>query len=465
MERTKGRGVERLNQLPQEQGLGPSAPESAGVPPAGPASALRGSPAPAAWPTARVRPAWHGRDGPPVSGPALHSGGTGTRRNPSVRGCSAPLPPAPGVGSAARVAWGRPPLLLPSGRRERSGDAGPPSLGVLPSDETTLPSWLLMSHRCPERLRASPPHGPQPCRPRGHPREGAAAGTGTGRQLPGWSREGSGDPVSGRLTPHQAPSFSEETCDVCASPGWRRPHQHCWHHAHCTGVETEAPDRARAPCSGSRPAGCKMLLGSGPGRDAVPDSVPPPLPSPPRGPETPGTRLAPGAAGGGDAHGLDFALLSRSRGGRGPAASAGDTAAGCQQTEPRSHGRPGRLPSVAPVQTFNTKRVRPETQTGRSAWVPSYRRVPPNGTQGTAWPACQPWARPRCGAGGAAITILYEPPGGFRWTTAEPGARGFRTAGLTCLSSHPREDPQIHSPHWPRHTSAPPWWAEWLVLP
>ena len=125
----------------------------------------------------------------------------------------------------------------------------------------------------------------------------------------------------------------------------------------------------------------------------------------------PGTRLAPGAAEGGDAHGLDFALLSRSRGGRGPAASAGDTAAGCQQTEPRSHGRPGRLPSVAPVQTFNTKRVRPETQTGRSAWVPSYRRVPPNGTQGTAWPACQPWARPRCGAGGRQSLFSTNPRG------------------------------------------------------
>ena len=57
----------------------------------------------------------------------------------------------------------------------------------------------------------------------------------------------------------------------------------------------------------------------------------------------------------------DFTLLTRSRGGRDPAASAGDTAAGCHQTEPRSHGRPGRLPSVAPVRTFNTKQVRPET--------------------------------------------------------------------------------------------------------
>ena len=262
------------------------------------------------------------------------------------------------------MAWGRPPLLLPSGRRERRGDATPPSHGILPSDETMLPSWLLLSHRCPERLRASPPHGPQPCRPRGHPREGAAAGTGTGRPLPGWSREGSGDPASGRLTPHQAPSFSEETCDVRASPGWRRAHQHCWHHAHCTGVATEAPDRARAPCSGSRPAGCKMLLGSGPGRDAVPDSVPPPLPSPPRGLETPGTRLAPVGGGGWPqevATLTDFTLLTRSRGGRDPAASAGDTAAGCHQTEPRSHGRPGRLPSVTPVRTFNTKQVRPET--------------------------------------------------------------------------------------------------------
>lgn len=57
----------------------------------------------------------------------------------------------------------------------------------------------------------------------------------------------------------------------------------------------------------------------------------------------------------------DFTLLTRSRGGRDLAASAGDTAAGCHQTEPRSHGRPGRLPSVTPVRTFNTKQVRPET--------------------------------------------------------------------------------------------------------
>lgn len=95
------------------------------------------------------------------------------------------------AGSTACMAQGRLPLLS-SVQRRRQADASPPSHSVLSSDETMLPGWLPMSHRCPERLWASPPHSAggaeAPASPQGPRQEGTAAEGTDARLLGGLGR-------------------------------------------------------------------------------------------------------------------------------------------------------------------------------------------------------------------------------------------------------------------------------------
>lgn len=101
----------------------------------------------------------HHGDSPLVSWLALSSsGGAGRHQHPSVLASSSLPLTRPWSRGTPCVARGRLPFLLSSVQRERQVDASPPSPSVLSPDETLLPRWLPMSHRCLARLWASPLH-------------------------------------------------------------------------------------------------------------------------------------------------------------------------------------------------------------------------------------------------------------------------------------------------------------------